>query len=202
MNFASLRYLKLKSSIYISHFFRLNLVALRINNHYKLNIYLMLFIFICIISSIIFRSNLITLEVSSPIIMLLLIILTTVYSLKLMIDIIIRGVQAFKIIPEFIYQYKQASSASPSFGPSALHASPSFGPQMMNIKSIISLYYLQNIFFMLLSCWILYLLFSKLNMFIDSIYLLIIYFGILGSILFYPLVPFNFSTAAVKNYPF
>jgi hypothetical protein len=192
MNFVFLRYLKLKSSIYLSHFFRLNLVALRINNHYKLNIYLMLFIFICIISSIIFRSNLITgsdLEISSPFgtaIMLLLILFTTVYSLKLMIDIIIRGVQAFKIIPEFIYQYKQASSAS----------------QMMNLKSIISLYYIQNIFFMLLSCWILYLLFSKLNMFIDSIYLLIIYFGILGSILFYPLVPFNFSTAkAVKNYP-
>jgi type II secretory pathway component PulF len=106
-----------------------------------------------------------------------------------MIDIIIRGVQAFKIIPEFISQYKQASSASPA-------------SQMMNIKSIISLYYIQNIFFMLLSCWILYLLFSKLNMFIDSIYLLIIYFGILGSILFYPLVPFNLSTAKdVKNYP-
>jgi len=157
MNFLILRYLKLKCSIYLSHFFRLNLVALRINNHYKLNIYLMLFILICIISSIIFRSNLITgsdLELSSPpaclrqgtAIMLLLIIFTAVYSLKLTIDIIIRGVQAFKIIPEFISQYKQASSANPS--PAS---------QMMNIKSIISLYYIQNIFFMLLSCWILYL---------------------------------------------
>lgn len=206
MNFAYLRDLKLKSSLYISHFFRLNLVALRINHHYKLNIYFMLFIFICIISSIVFRSNLITSsDVSSPIIMLLLIIFTTVYSLKLMIDIIIRGVQAFKIIPEFISQFKQA--ASPPFprcarqsegGENALHAS-----QMMkrSLKSIISLYYIQNIFFILLSCWILYLLFSKLNIFIDSIYLLIIYFGILGSILFYPLVPFNLSTAlAVKNY--
>jgi hypothetical protein len=168
----------------ITQFFRLNLIALKLNNHYKLNIYLLLILFICIISSVIFRSALPIIELSSAlptvpdfgttgtIIMQLLIIFTTIYALKLMSDLIIRIIQAFKIIPEFIKMYHN---------------------NMLNIKSIISLYYIQNILFMLLSIWILYILFNKLSLFIDGIYLFIICFGIVGSINFYYAFPNLFS---------
>jgi hypothetical protein len=61
----------------------------------------------------------------------ILVILAIVYSLKLIFDIIIRGIQGFKIIPKFIKMY---------------HSNDDY-----NIKSIISLYYLQNILFTLLS---------------------------------------------------
>ena len=161
-------------------FFRLNLIALRLNNHYKLNIYGFAVLFICIISSIIFRAtgglplHYIDLPAAAPSfvpIIQLLIIFTTIFSIKLMIDIIIRCVQSFKIIPDFIKSYKAG---------------------LINIKSIISFYYLQNIIFLMLSLWILYIIYIRLNIFLgedSQIYLLIIFFGVVGSINFYYAFP-------------
>lgn len=109
------------------------------------------------------------------IIMNILTILAIIYCLKLIFDIIIRGIQGFKIIPKFIYLYKFNT---------------------INIKSIISLYYLQNIVFTMLSLWILYNIMMKLNVFIDNIYLYIISLGITSSLVFisqYPLKGFTFD---------
>jgi hypothetical protein len=43
-----------------SEFFILNVIALKLYTQYKYNIYLLVFIFMCIISSIIFRSFIIS----------------------------------------------------------------------------------------------------------------------------------------------
>jgi hypothetical protein len=170
----------------------LNLIALKLYSLsiYRDNIYSLLFILLCIISSIILRSNIffipsfatITSGISNilnsisninhfgtkytegmvsnyyNIFILTLVIASgstqyavrsTIYSFKLIFDIIIRCIQAYKIIPEFIRLYKQ---------------------NMINIKSIISLYYLQHVFFIALSLWILYIILSKFNLVIDGIY--------------------------------
>jgi hypothetical protein len=172
----------------LSQFFKFNLIALRLNQSYKLNRYLLLFIFLCIISSIIFRASahLIVFIESFQFLILPIFICTSIYSLKLISDLIIRIIQAYKIIPEFYHLYKNN--------------------EVDGIKSIISLYYLQNIFFITLSCWILYIIFIKLNIFVPSVYLLIIYFGILSSITFIVLYPnlFTFkieeSASEVKMY--
>jgi hypothetical protein len=177
----------LKLNNKILEFFRLNLIALRINNYYKLNLYLILFLFICIISSIIIRINVINENIlfNNDILFImfnLLLILTFFYSLKLIFDIIYKCVQAIKIIPEFIKLYKF---------------------NVINIKSVIILYYLQNIFFILFSCWILFVIFSKLNIFIDNISIYILAFGIISSIIFiykYPIKQFNFENN-INNYP-
>ena len=58
-------------------------------------------------------------------------IFTIIYSLKLIFDVIYKRIQAFRIIPEFIKLYKS---------------------NVLNIKSIITFYYLQNILLMSLSC--------------------------------------------------
>ena len=175
----------------ISVFFKLNIIALRLNYQYKYNIYLLIFILTCIISSIILRSNLFiihSLNVATifsnyyNVFISILTLLCTLYSLKLIFDIMVRFIQAFKIIPEFIKMYNN---------------------EMKNIKSIISLYYIQNIFFILLSCWILFNIFIKLNTFIDGIYLFIIGLGIISSLVFiyyYPLTSFNFNVN-IKIYP-
>ena len=170
----------------ISNFLKLNLITLKLNYHYKYNIYLLSFIFICVISSIIVRFNIINVELLLfnnyiNIIIYILLILSVIYSLKLIFDIIKRIIQAYKIIPEFIKWYNN---------------------DVKDIKSIITLYYIQNIFFILLSCWILYIMFSKINTFIDGIYLFIIGLGIISSIIFihyYPIKEFNLNTN-MKNY--
>jgi hypothetical protein len=58
---------------------------------------------------------------------------------------------------------------------------------------------------MILSFWILYVIFSKLNVFIDSIYLFIIGFGVISSMVFinYSLLKqFNFvQSNNIKEYP-
>jgi len=173
---------------WLPKFIKLNLIAFKINSFYKLNIYLLLFLFICIISSIIIRTNLINEDILVAyinhyyikIIINILTILAIIYSLKLIFDIIIKGIQALKIIPEFIILYRS---------------------NVINIKSIISLYYLQNIILILLSSWILYNIFIKLNLFID-IYKYIISFGIVSSLIFihyYPLKGFHFDQN-IKNY--
>jgi len=123
---------------FLSNLFRLNYIALRINNSYKLNIYLLFLLFLCIISSIIIRTNFINEDLLLVylnhyyinMIINIFFIFATIYSIKLIFDIIVRSIQAFKIIPEFIRLYKY---------------------NYVNIKSIISLYYLQNILLMMLS---------------------------------------------------
>src|SRR5215470_14147580 len=118
-------------------FFKLNFIALRINNSYKLNIYFLPFLFISIISSIIIRSHFINEELLLAyshhnnyiyIIINILAIFAIIYTFKLILDMIVRSIQVFKIIPEFIRLYKS---------------------NVINIKSIISLYYIQNILLML-----------------------------------------------------
>jgi hypothetical protein len=104
-----------------------------------------------------------------------LIILAFICSLKLILDIIIKIIQAIKIIPEFINLYKS---------------------NVINIKSIISLYYIHNILLIILSLWILFNILMKLNLFVDNIYLYIISLGIISSIIFiyyYPLKGFSFD---------
>lgn len=135
----------------LAQFFRLNLIALKINNTYKYNIYMLIVLFISIIASVILRSHIYYLP--NPLgkgwiefvtfnyfnlIMSLIFIFSIFYSIKLIVDIIIRCIQAYKIIPEFISLYKQSST----FGSAAA---------MINVQSIISLYYLQNSFFISLS---------------------------------------------------
>jgi len=118
-----------------SKFFRLNFISLKLNHSYKLNIYLILLLFICIISSIFIRSKLINLDLTELLdsnnvfirfSIILIFILSSIYSIKIVFDNINKSFQAIKIIPDFINWYKQ---------------------DVKNIKSIISLYYLQNIFF-------------------------------------------------------
>jgi hypothetical protein len=167
----------------ISQFFRLNFIALRINHYYKFNVYLLLILFICIISSIIIRTNIINEDMllayfnnyDIKITMNILSIFAIIYCLKLIFDIFIKGIQAFKTIPEFISLYKT---------------------NVINIKSIISLYYIQNIILILLSCWIFYNIIVKLNLFIDNIYIYILFLGIIISLTFiyyYPLKEFTFD---------
>jgi len=132
--------LKIKKERYlnkISKFFRLNLIALNINNFYKLNIYFLIFLFICIIASIIIRTHIINKEMlditNNNIVLIifnLLLFFTSLYSFKLIFDIINKLMQGYKVISEFIRLYKE---------------------NVINIKSIITYYYIQNIFFILLS---------------------------------------------------
>ena len=163
-------------------FFRLNLISLKLNSQYKLNVYLLLLLFICIISSIIIRSNLINVDlvnINNDLIILglrFLLILSILYSIKLIFDNINRISQAFLIIPEFIFWYKQ---------------------DVKNIKSIITLYYIQNIFFILLSSFILYNILNKLSLFINNVDIFILTSGIISSIIFfynYPLRKFTLNT--------
>src|SRR5215470_6519497 len=121
----------------VKSFLRLNFIAFRINKEYKLNIYLLLFIFICVLCSIIIRTNIINDilllyfdHYYVNIIMNILSIFAIIFCLRLIFGIVKRCLQAFGIIPKFISLYKTKSD---------------------NVKTIISLYYLQNIFFILLS---------------------------------------------------
>lgn len=115
----------------------------------------------------------------------ILIFFSLIYCLKLFIYLIKRIIQAYKIIPEFIKMYKQQN--------------------LNNIKSIITLYYIQNILFILLSNYILFNIISKLNLFINFIYLYILILGLIGSYIFfiyYPLKNFNFyNNNNIKDYP-
>jgi hypothetical protein len=175
----------------IAQFFRLNLISLNLNYSYKLNIYLILLLFICIISSIFIRSNLINLDITELLdsnnvfirfSIILIFILSSIYSIKLVFDNINRSFQAIKIIPDFINWYKQ---------------------DVKNIKSIISLYYLQNLFFVLLSSYILYNIISKLSLFINNVDLFILISGLIFSFIFiynYPLKSFILNTN-IKTYP-
>jgi hypothetical protein len=47
----------LYSKYKLTQFFRLNLIALKLNNTYKYNIYMLIVLFISIIASVILRSN-------------------------------------------------------------------------------------------------------------------------------------------------
>jgi hypothetical protein len=166
---------------------RLNIVALGINYQYKLKGFPLLFVFICIIGSIIFRSNLINIDLLYNnnyinIIIGILIILSSIYCIKLIFDIMNRCIQAYKVIPEFIKMHNN---------------------KVLNIKSIMNIYYIQHIFFILLPLWILYNITSKLNLFINSIDIFIITLGVIGSIVFfhfYSINSFNFDNN-IKNYP-
>jgi hypothetical protein len=103
----------------------------------------------------------------------LILILSTIYALKLIFDIIKRIIQSYKIIPEFKIWMRR---------------------DIKDIKSIITIYYLQNIFFILLSGWILFIILAKLNSFIEGIYFIIISLGVISSLVFLycnPLTSFN-----------
>jgi len=173
-----------------SKFFRLNFISLKLNHSYKLNIYLILLLFICIISSIFIRSNLINLDITELLdsnnvfirfSIILIFILSSIYSIKIVFDNINKSFQAIKIIPDFINWYKQ---------------------DVKNIKSIISLYYLQNIFFVLLSSFILYNIISKLSLFINNVDLFILLFGIIFSLIFIYNFKFKFILSSnIKTYP-
>jgi len=132
-------YLKLLSILFIgkiSKFIKLNIITLKLNSYYKYNLYLIIFLFICVISSIIVRSTIIDVELLLlnnqyiTIITKILLLLSVIYAFKLIFDLIKRMIQSYKIIPEFIKWYKN---------------------DINDIKSIITLYYIQNMFFMLLS---------------------------------------------------
>ena len=169
----------------LTHFLRLSLISLRLNAYYKYNIYFKLLLFIGIIASIIIRSNLITEEwfkIDNLIFIKIIVVLSMLYSYILIFNIFIKTIQAFKIIPHFISFYKQ---------------------NIKNIQSIISLYYLQNIFFVLLSSWILYNIINKLNLFIDNSQLYILILGILSSLLFFYSYPLKemFNINVIKNTP-
>ena len=175
-------YLRLFSILFfgkISKFIKLNIISLRLNSYYKYNLYLLIFIFVCILSSIIVRSNIINVELllnnnqNIIIITQILLILSSIYAFKLIFNLIKKMIQSYKIIPEFIKWYKN---------------------DINDIKSIITLYYIQNMFYMLITTWILYIILGKLNTFIEGVYLSIISIGIISSIVFlyyYPLKSFN-----------
>jgi hypothetical protein len=143
----------------------------------------------CIIASIITRTSFLNYDSfnSDNIILFcfirILIFFSFIYCLKLLVFIIKRIIQAHIIIPEFIRLYKQGN--------------------LDNIKSIIILYFIQNILFISLSSWILYITLTKLNLFIDNIYLYILVSGIISSLIFfyyYPIKSFNINTN-IKHYP-
>jgi hypothetical protein len=102
-------------------------------------------------------------------------LLSIIYSIKLIFDIIKRCIEAYKIIPDFINYYKKEKE---------------------NISTIISLYYIQNVFFILLSSFIFYNIIVKLYLLNENIHLYIIILGIISSIIFfkyYPLKEFKLS---------
>jgi len=172
----------------VSNFFRLNLIALKINHFYKLNIYLLIFLFICIVSSILVRTGIINNVIlylnNNSVINIIygfLWVFTSIYSFYLILNIVNRIIQGYEIIPEFIKLYKE---------------------NVINIKSIITYYYIQNVLFILLSSWILYIILSKLNIFYDNIYLFILSLGIiLSSVLlyYYPIMNNSVNTN-IKGY--
>lgn len=173
----------------LNHFIKLNMISLSLNKHYKYNIYIYLFLFICIICSIIIRSNLITEEIkyieNYNMFMNILILFVITYCIKLIFDILIKFIQLFKFIPKFINLYNININ------------------NKYNIILIIILYYIQNVLFITLFIWILYSIFMKLDIFIDNIYIYIIFVGIALSLLFihyYPLNEFNVNFN-IKQYP-
>jgi hypothetical protein len=175
--------IKIKNNL--TNFFRFNLISLRLSPQYKLNIYMILLLFICILSSLIIRSNLINeylinKENELMLLIYLVIFFTILYTLYLIFYIIKRCIEAYKIIPEFIIWHKL---------------------DVKNIKSIISYYYIQKIFFISLSIYILYNVFNSLNLYINSIHIYIITIGILSSIIFIKCYPLNkFKIYSVKEH--
>jgi hypothetical protein len=172
----------------ISQFFRLNLISLNLNHQiYKLNMYFLILLFICIISSIIIRSNLINLDITELLdsnnvfirfSIIFIFILSSIYSIKLVFDILNKCFQAFSIIPDFINWYKQ---------------------DVKNIKSIITYYYIQNILLILLSSFILYVIVNKLSLFINNVDLFILLFGIIFSLIFIYNFKFKFKFILNSN---
>jgi hypothetical protein len=86
----------------IKNFFRLNLISLKLDHQYKFNLYIILLLFICIISSIIVRTNIINLLNNELLFMIkILVLFTVLYTLKLIFYIVKRIIQGYKIIPNF-----------------------------------------------------------------------------------------------------
>jgi hypothetical protein len=172
------------NNINIKKYLKIIYTSLTLNYEYKLNLYFLICLFICILSSIIIRCHILdilTISTSNIIILIirdLLIFFTIVYSIKLIFGsagVIKRCIQSFKIIPEYIKWKKEGYK---------------------NMTSIIVIYYILNIFFMIISIVILYNILLKLNLFIENIYLYIIIGGVLFSLVFmyyYPLKDFNFN---------
>jgi hypothetical protein len=171
----------------IKNIFKWNIISLKLNGENPYNLYFFIFILIGVLSSLIIRSSFISLDMLNSnneiIIMIikLLFLFTILYAIKLILDILKRGIQAFKIIPDFIYWYRQ---------------------DVKDIKQIITSYYILNIFLILLSSYILYHIILKLNVFIENVYLYIIVGGILSSFVFFNYYPINkfYLNTNVKEY--
>lgn len=163
-------------TLLLKNIFRWNIISLKLNNDNSYNFYMFIIIFIGLFSSILVRSSFITFDMVNSnneiiiIIIKLLFLFAILYSIKLILDIIKRCIQAFKIIPEFIKWYKQ---------------------DVKDIKQIITSYYILNILLILLSSYILYHIIIKLNIFIENIYLYIIISSILSSFVFFHYYPIN-----------
>jgi hypothetical protein len=171
----------------IKNIFKWNIISLKLNGENPYNLYFFIFILIGVLSSLIIRSSFISLDMLNSnneiIIMIikLLFLFTILYAIKLILDILKRGIQAFKIIPDFIYWYRQ---------------------DVKDIKQIITSYYILNLLLILLSSYILYHIIIKLNVFIENIYLYIIVGGILSSFVFFNYYPINkfYLNTNVKEY--
>jgi hypothetical protein len=172
---------------FIINIFRWNLISLRLNGENPYNLYFLIFILICVLSSLLVRSSFISLDMLNSnneiIIMIikLLFLFTILYTIKLILDILKRSIQAFKIIPDFIHWYKQ---------------------DVKDIKQIITSYYILNILLILLSSYILYHIIIKLNIFIENVYLYIIVLGVLSSFVFFNYYPINnfYLNTNIKEY--
>jgi hypothetical protein len=163
-------------------FLRLNIISLKLDHQYKLNKYFIILLLCCIISSIIIRTSLIVNDNDFIFIKNILVLLTILYSIKLIFFMIKRIIQTFKIIPQFFIWYKK---------------------NIKCIKSIIVLYYIQNLLLISLSNYILYNIFTSLNLYIENISLYIISIGVVISLTFlhfYPLKEFKLYN--VKDNPF
>jgi hypothetical protein len=160
----------------LTNFFKLNLISLKLNQTYKLNKSLIILLILGILSSIIVRSNFINEELlninnlSILILTKMLILFSILYSIKIIFDITGKIIQFFNIIHQFNIWYNE---------------------NLRNIIPIITYFILQNIFIISLSSLIFYNINIKLNLFIEDIYLYIIFIGSLSSIFFYYYYPLN-----------
>ena len=174
------RYLK----TWYFNFFKLNLIAFKLNIFYKLkkylniisitnnlptyktinNKYFLFLLFICIISSIIIRcSNIYIINVikNFDILIYILILLSSIYLIYLLNILISRSYYFLKLIPKFYVWYKSNKK---------------------NILSIIFFYNIKYIILSLLSLFIIYNIIIKLNLYIEEIYIYPLFIGFVLSI--------------------
>lgn len=165
--------------------FKLNSIASKLNYQFIFNKYFMVFLFICLLSSIIIRINLFeffTINISNNFILFKIIwVLALIYSLILIFLITNRSKQGILIIRYFYRWYKEDKE---------------------NILSIIFYYYIQNLIFIIFSIYIIYININNLNNYNEFWAELGLGFGFLFSLIilhFYPKNEFNINKD-IKNY--